>query len=189
MEKLQERLAKFIGGVALVHVGGNTEAEMKEKKDRVDDALHATQCALEDGVVPGGGIALLYARKNVLDNINNQDDRSEDFKYGQKIVYDACGKPFEQILMNAGYTETDARMVAQHDLKNPKKNSWKGYNIKTREIVDMKDSGILDPHKVTKNTLLNAASIAGTILLTECTVVDNPEDKDKSDDSFNPMMM
>ena len=189
MEKLQERLAKFIGGVALVHVGGNTETEMKEKKDRVDDALHATQCALEDGVVPGGGIALLYARKNILDNINNQDDRSEDFKYGQKIVYDACGKPFEQILMNAGYTETDARMVAQHDLKNPKKNSWKGYNIKTRKIVDMKDSGILDPHKVTKNTLLNAASIAGTILLTECTVVDNPESKDKNDDSFNPMMM
>lgn len=189
MEKLQERLSKFIGGVALVHVGGNTETEMKEKKDRVDDALHATQCALEDGVVPGGGIALLYARKNILDNINNQDDRSEDFKYGQKIVYDACGKPFEQILMNAGYTETDARMVAQHDLKNPKKNSWKGYNIKTRKIVDMKDSGILDPHKVTKNTLLNAASIAGTILLTECTVVDNPESKDKSDDSFNPMMM
>ena len=189
MEKLQERLAKFIGGVALVHVGGNTEAEMKEKKDRVDDALHATQCALEDGVVPGGGIALLYARKNVLDNINNQDDRSEDFKYGQKIVYDACGKPFEQILMNAGYTETDARMVAQHDLKNPKKNSWKGYNIKTRKIVDMKESGILDPHKVTKNTLLNAASIAGTILLTECTVVDNPESKDKNDDSFNPIMM
>jgi len=189
MEKLQERLAKFIGGVALVHVGGNTETEMKEKKDRVDDALHATQCALEDGVVPGGGIALLYARKNILDNINNQDDRSEDFKYGQKIVYDACGKPFEQILMNAGYTETDARMVAQHDLKNPKKNSWKGYNIKTRQIVDMKDSGILDPHKVTKNTLLNAASIAGTILLTECTVVDNPESKDKNDDSFNPMMM
>ena len=189
MEKLQERLAKFIGGVALVHVGGNTETEMKEKKDRVDDALHATQCALEDGVVPGGGIALLYARKNILDNINNQDDRSEDFKYGQKIVYDACGKPFEQILMNAGYTETDARMVAQHDLKNPKKNSWKGYNIKTRKIVDMKDSGILDPHKVTKNTLLNAASIAGTILLTECTVVDNPESKDQNDDSFNPMMM
>ena len=189
MEKLQERLAKFIGGVALVHVGGNTETEMKEKKDRVDDALHATQCALEDGVVPGGGIALLYARKNILDNINNQDNRSEDFKYGQKIVYDACGKPFEQILMNAGYTETDARMVAQHDLKNPKKNSWKGYNIKTRKIVDMKESGILDPHKVTKNTLLNAASIAGTILLTECTVVDTPESKDKSDDSFNPMMM
>ena len=189
MEKLQERLAKFIGGVALVHVGGNTETEMKEKKDRVDDALHATQCALEDGVVPGGGIALLYARKNILDNINNQDDRSEDFKYGQKIVYDACSKPFEQILTNAGYTETDARMVAQHDLKNPKKNSWKGYNIKTRKIVDMKESGILDPHKVTKNTLLNAASIAGTILLTECTVVDNPESKDKNDDSFNPSMM
>ena len=185
MEKLQERLAKFIGGVALVHVGGNTEAEMKEKKDRVDDALHATQCALEDGVVPGGGIALLYAKQN----IKLSKDKSENFQQGQRIVQQACSKPFEQILMNAGYTETDARMVAQHDLKNPKKNSWKGYNIKTRKIVDMKEAGILDPHKVTKNTLLNAASIAGTILLTECTVVDNPEDKDKSDDSFNPMMM
>ena len=185
MEKLQERLSKFIGGVALVHVGGNTETEMKEKKDRVDDALHATQCALEDGVVPGGGIALLYAKQNM----KISKDKSENFQQGQRIVQKACSKPFEQILMNAGYTETDARMVAQHDLKNPKKNSWKGYNIKTRKVVDMKEAGILDPHKVTKNTLLNAASIAGTILLTECTVVDNPNDKDKNNDMLNPMMM
>ena len=185
MEKLQERLSKFIGGVALVHVGGNTETEMKEKKDRVDDALHATQCALEDGVVPGGGIALLYAKQHM----KISKDKSENFQQGQRIVQKACSKPFEQILMNAGYTETDARMVAQHDLKNPKKNSWKGYNIKTRKVVDMKEAGILDPHKVTKNTLLNAASIAGTILLTECTVVDNPKDKDKNEDMLNPMMM
>ena len=116
-------------------------------------------------------------------------DKSENFQQGQRIVQKACSKPFEQILMNAGYTETDARMVAQHDLKNPKKNSWKGYNIKTRKVVDMKEAGILDPHKVTKNTLLNAASIAGTILLTECTVVDNPKDKDKNEDMLNPMMM
>ena len=113
MEKLQERLAKFVGGVALVHVGGSTETEMKEKKDRVDDALHATQCALEDGIVPGGGAALLYAREN----IQTEKDSTEDFKYGQKLVYEACGKPFEQILINAGYTETNAKMIASYDLK------------------------------------------------------------------------
>ena len=187
MEKLQERLSKFVGGVALVHVGGSTETEMKEKKDRVDDALHATQCALADGIVPGGGIALLYARKNILDNINNQDDRSEDFKYGQKIVYDACGKPFEYILTNAGYSEADAKMIEMGDLKG--KKGFTGYNLKTCSVVDMKKAGILDPHKVTKNALLNAASIAGTILLTECTIVDNPEDEKESQPMMDPSMM
>ena len=187
MEKLQERLSKFVGGVALVHVGGSTEAEMKEKKDRVDDALHATQCALADGIVPGGGVALLYARKNVLDNINKQDDRSEDFKYGQKIVYDACGKPFEYILTNAGYSEADAKMIEMGDLKG--KKGFTGYNLKTCSVVDMKKAGILDPHKVTKNALLNAASIAGTILLTECTIVDNPEDSKDTQPMMDPSMM
>ena len=187
MEKLQERLSKFVGGVALVHVGGSTEAEMKEKKDRVDDALHATQCALADGIVPGGGVALLYARKNVLDNINKQDDRSEDFKYGQKIVYDACGKPFEYILTNAGYSEADAKMIEMGDLKG--KKGFTGYNLKTCSVVDMKKAGILDPHKVTKNALLNAASIAGTILLTECTIVDNPEDSKDAQPMMDPSMM
>jgi chaperonin GroEL len=103
MEKLQERLSKFVGGVALVHVGGSTETEMKEKKDRVDDALHATQCALEDGIVPGGGSALLYAREG----ITFSKDNSDDFNYGKKLVYRACGKPFEVILSNAGYAESD----------------------------------------------------------------------------------
>ena len=187
MEKLQERLSKFVGGVALVHVGGSTETEMKEKKDRVDDALHATQCALEDGIVPGGGAALLYAREN----IQTEKDSTEDFKYGQKLVYEACGKPFEQILINAGYTETNAKMIASYDLKpsTKKVDLWKGYNIKTCSTTNMKEAGIIDPHKVTKNALLNASSIAGTILLTECTIVDKPEDNKETQSMMDPSMM
>jgi chaperonin GroEL len=181
-EKLQERLSKFVGGVALVHVGGSTETEMKEKKDRVDDALHATQCALEDGIVPGGGSALLYAREG----ITYSKSESDDFKYGKKLVYKACGKPFETILHNAGYAESDMYPINMEIGKAD--NVWSGYNIKTETIVNMKEEGIIDPHKVTKNALLNASSIAGTILLTECTVVDKPEDK-KSDGGFDPSMM
>jgi chaperonin GroEL len=181
-EKLQERLSKFVGGVALVHVGGSTETEMKEKKDRVDDALHATQCALEDGIVPGGGSALLYAREG----ITYSKSESDDFKYGKKLVYKACGKPFETILHNAGYAESE--MYPINIQIGEAKGVWNGFNIKTETIVDMKAEGIIDPHKVTKNALLNASSIAGTILLTECTVVDKPDDK-KSDGGFDPSMM
>jgi chaperonin GroEL len=181
-EKLQERLSKFVGGVALVHVGGSTETEMKEKKDRVDDALHATQCALEDGIVPGGGSALLYAREG----ITYSKSESDDFKYGKKLVYNACGKPFETILKNAGYDERDMYPINMQIGKA--KGVWSGFNIKEETIVNMKEAGIIDPHKVTKNALLNASSIAGTILLTECTVVDKPEDK-KSDGEFDPSMM
>ena len=184
MEKLQERLSKFVGGVAVVHVGGNTETEMKEKKDRVDDALQATKAALVDGIVPGGGIALLNARESLKD-IENKG-ASEDFKFGYKVVYNACGKPFEQILFNAGYSEADARMIIQHDLKIAN-SEWAGYDIKTCSVVNMKEAGILDPHKVTKQALSNAASIAGTILLTECVVVDKPEDK--KEPSYDPSMM
>jgi chaperonin GroEL len=182
MEKLQERLSKFVGGVALVHVGGSTETEMKEKKDRVDDALHATQCALEDGIVPGGGSALLYAREG----ITFTKDDSEDFNYGKKLVYRACGKPFEVILKNAGYAESDMYPINMEIGHSD--DVWSGFNLKTETIVNMKEEGIIDPHKVTKNALLNASSIAGTILLTECTVVDKPEDK-KSDGGFDPSMM
>ena len=184
MEKLQERLSKFVGGVAIVHVGGNTETEMKEKKDRVDDALQATKAALIDGIVPGGGIALLNARK-ALKMIENKD-ASDDFKFGYKIVYNACGKPFEQILANAGYSEADARMISQHSLA-VEESEWAGYDIKTCSVVNMKEAGIIDPHKVTKQALVNASSIAGTILLTECVVVDKPEDK--KDAGFDPSMM
>lgn len=184
-EKLQERLSKFVGGVALVHVGGSTETEMKEKKDRVDDALHATQCALEDGIVPGGGAALLHAREG----ITYSKSESDDFKYGKKLVYNACGKPFETILTNAGHTDQDIYYFKHKigDLGDKENFQWYGLNIKTETIVDMKEAGVIDPHKVTKNALMNASSIAGTILLTECTVVDKPEDKKA--DGFDPSMM
>jgi chaperonin GroEL len=180
-EKLQERLSKFVGGVALVHVGGSTETEMKEKKDRVDDALHATQCALEDGIVPGGGSALLYAREGITCTKTDSDN----FNYGKTLVYNACGKPFETILKNAGYDERNMYPINLEIGKS--EGVWSGYNIKTETIVNMKEAGIIDPHKVTKNALMNAASIAGTILLTECTIVDTPEDK--AEGGFDPSMM
>ena len=180
VEKLQERLSKFVGGVALVHVGGSTETEMKEKKDRVDDALHATQCALEDGIVPGGGSALLYAREGLTESKSDGDD----FNYGKRLVYKACGKPFDVILSNAGYIESDMYPIKMDIGKLD--GVWSGYNIKTETIVDMKEAGIIDPHKVTKNALLNAASIAGTILLTECVIIDTPEEK--KENGMDPMM-
>ena len=173
IEKLQERLAKFTGGVAIIHVGGNTETEMKEKKDRVDDALHATQAAIEEGIVPGGGAALLYARGAI-----------EATDIGSQIVAQACGKPFTQILENAGYDFVSAEMVSQN-LINSGNNLWTGYNLKTEEVVNMKEAGIIDPAKVTRTALENAASVAGTILLTECVVVDDPE---STEEDGNPMM-
>jgi len=185
MEKLQERLAKFSGGVAVVHVGGSTETEMKETKDRVDDALHATKAALEEGIVPGGGIALMYSRKVLEKSMKNK--MSDSTKFGYKLVYDACSKPFLQILANAGYSEADASMIAMIDLKGCK-DFWTGYNIKECSTVNMKQSGIIDPFKVTKQALLNAASISGTILLTEVAIVDVPEEK-QSHPQMDPSMM
>jgi chaperonin GroEL len=155
--------------VAIVHVGGTTESEMKEKKDRVDDALQATKAAIEEGIVPGGGSALLYAREGIknLDNL------------GARIVYQACSKPFIQILQNAGYEQVKAEMLAMNFITS--ETTWEGYNLKTEEITDMKAAGIIDPAKVTRTALENAASVAGTILLTECVIVDNPEDKTEVD--------
>jgi chaperonin GroEL len=186
MEKLQERLAKFSGGVAVVHVGGSTETEMKEKKDRVDDALHATKAALEEGIVPGGGIALLYSRKSLEDKMHD-DTMSDSTKFGYKLVYDACGKPFKQILQNAGYSDSDANMISIVDLKNGK-DFWTGYNIKECSTTNMKDAGIIDPFKVTRQALINAASIAGTILLTEAVIIDAPEEKEEQP-QMDPSMM
>ena len=160
-EQLQNRLAKMVGGVSIIHVGGYNETEMREKKDRVDDALHATKAALEEGIVPGGGAALLYARKGItLDSI------------GADIVFKACGKPFEQILVNAGKSSTEAQIIGFGLKKN---NPWLGYNIKTEKVVDMKEAGICDPAKVTRTALENAASVAGTLLLTECVLVPHPD--------------
>ena len=175
IEKLQERLAKFTGGVAIIHVGGNTETEMKEKKDRVDDALHATKAAIEEGIVPGGGTALLYASSDI--EVNST---------GAAIVVQACKKPFNQILVNAGYDNVKGQIVAD-GLVNSNTDGWLGFNIKTDNTVDMKEAGIIDPTKVARTALQNAASVAGTVLLTECTVVDEPSD-DKQQPQMDPMM-
>ena len=166
MERLQDRMAKFVGGVSIVHVGGNTETEMNEKKDRVDDALNATKAAIEEGILPGGGVALLGASQGL------ELEGNDDFKFGVSIVQKACRKPFSQILTNAGYTQEQAKEVSLEveDL------DWVGYNIKSNETTNLKDAGIIDPFKVTRNALQNAASIAGTILLTECTIVDKPSE-------------
>ena len=166
MERLQDRMSKFVGGVSIVHVGGNTETEMNEKKDRVDDALNATKAAIEEGILPGGGVALLGASQGL------ELEGNDDFKFGVSIVQKACRKPFSQILTNAGYTQEQAKEVSLEveDL------DWVGYNIKSNESTNLKDAGIIDPFKVTRNALQNAASIAGTILLTECTIVDKPSE-------------
>ena len=175
-EKLQERLAKFVGGVAIIHVGGNTETEMKEKKDRVDDALHATKAAIEEGIVPGGGAALLYASSGL-----------EAKSTGAQIVVEACAKPFSQILVNAGWNEVDGRIMADN-LVNSGDDAWTGFNIKTGKKVNMKKDGIIDPTKVARTALENAASVAGTVLLTECTVTNEPEEENKQP-QIDPSMM
>ena len=175
IEKLQERLAKFVGGVAIIHVGGETETEMREKKDRVDDALHATKAAIEEGIVPGGGAALLYASQKIARN-----------RTGYRIVREACAKPFEQILTNAGFEDSDIYGVRGKLLVD--ENDWTGYDIEDDNIIDMKEAGIIDPTKVTRTALQNAASIAGTILLTECTVVDEPKEDNNAPMGMDPMM-
>tara|TARA_R100001244_G_scaffold126347_1_gene96671 strand:+ start:584 stop:2221 length:1638 start_codon:yes stop_codon:yes gene_type:complete len=163
-EQLQNRLAKFVGGVAIIHVGGFTETELNERKDRVDDALHATKAAIEEGILPGGGVALLYARESIeLDS------------EGARIVYKACGKPFEQILLNAGYDSIDAQILGKYKLVDSGNDHWAGIDINKGEVIDYKESGIIDPTKVTRLALQNAASVAGTVLLTECIII---EDKD-----------
>jgi len=179
-DQLQNRLAKMAGGIAVINVGGFTETEMKEKKDRVDDALHATRAAIDEGIVPGGGAALLQARENVLNQIDEQKGFSEDKdeRIGAEILLNAVEKPFIQILKNAGIEK-------YHGILSKCENTNKGYNIKTDKYVDMVKEGIIDPTKVTRTALENAVSVAGTMLITECTVVDDPE---KEDNNEMPMM-
>ena len=173
IEKLQERLAKFIGGVAIIHVGGNSELEMKEIKDRVDDALNATKAAIEEGIVPGGGAALLYAREAI---IKTRTELDSDIHIGKNIVYKACASPFIKILSNAGYSEAESYSLI-NKLEPQNNNYWTGYDLKSEALVDMMEKGIIDPSKVTRNAIQNAASVAGTMLLTECTIVDKPGEK------------
>ena len=169
IEKLQERLAAFIGGVAIVQVGGQTEVEMKEKKDRVDDALHATKAALEEGILPGGGIALLNASKYLASIIGGVEGGDQQTGYG--IVVQATEKPFYQILENAGYSKEEAGSIETKIFDNGA-GEWAGYNPREQTVVNMFESGIIDPTKVTRLALENAASVAGTMLITE-TVISN----------------
>ena len=176
VEQLQQRLAKMAGGVAVINVGGFTETEMKEKKDRVDDALHATRAALDEGIVAGGGVALLEARAKLEEA--NQLVCEGDETIGAEILLTAIEKPFIQILLNAGIEK-------YHSILSPVEHDFKGYNIKTESYVDMIEEGIIDPTKVTRTALENAVSVAGTMLITECTIVDDP----KEDKEADPMSM
>jgi chaperonin GroEL len=166
-EKLQERLAKLSGGVAVLYVGAPTEVEMKEKKDRVDDALSATRAAIEEGIVAGGGVALVRA----IDALEKFKGVNEDEEIGIGIIRKALEAPLRTIADNAG---VEGSVILMEVRKSKGSN---GYNAQTGVFEDLKKSGVIDPTKVTRIALENAASIAGLILTTECVVSDMPEDK------------
>jgi chaperonin GroEL len=165
-EKLQERLAKLSGGVAVLYIGAGSEIEMKEKKDRVDDALHATRAGIEEGIVEGGGIALL----KIQDTLGDVPlDESDSFQKGFDIIRTSLASPISQILRNCGVTEgTVVEYIKQNG---------GGYDAKNEKFVDMFEAGIIDPKKVTRTAIENAASVASMILTTECMVVTKPEEK------------
>jgi chaperonin GroEL len=167
-EKLQERLAKLAGGVAVINVGAATETEMKEKKARVEDALHATRAAVEEGIVPGGGVALLRTIP-ALEKIKLEDDE----KIGADIIKRSLEEPIRQLAQNAGM---EGSVVVQK-VKTLKANE--GYDVNQDNYVDMIAAGVIDPTKVTRTALQNAASIAAMLITTECIITDKPE-KDKS---------
>jgi chaperonin GroEL len=167
-EKLQERLAKLAGGVAVIKVGAQTEAAMKEKKDRVDDALHATRAAVEEGIVPGGGVALIRCQKAVEDCAATL---CGDEKIGAEILGRAMEAPLRQLVQNAGL---EAALIVEK-VKLAEGNN--GYNVATGAFVDLVEAGVLDPAKVTRSALQNAASIAGLLLTTECMITEIPEPK------------
>jgi chaperonin GroEL len=167
-EKLQERLAKLAGGVAVIRVGGSSEVEVRERKDRVEDAMHATRAAVEEGIVPGGGVALLYAIK-ALDALNSAND---DQRVGIDIVRRALQAPARQIAINAG---VDGSIVVGK-LTDKGDPSW-GFNAQTGEYGDLVQAGVIDPAKVVRIALQDAASVAGLLITTEAMVAEMPEKK------------
>jgi chaperonin GroEL len=171
-EKLQERLAKLSGGVAIIRVGAATETELKEKKHRVEDALSATRAAVEEGIVPGGGVALI----NAMSAIENLEMDSDDAQIGVKIVRDALEIPMRKIAENAG---KDGSVIVEHvrQAQAKEKNPRIGFDVLSEEYVDMVKGGVIDPAKVTRGALENAASIAAMILTTEALITDIPEDE------------
>ncbi|MGZ8300090.1 MAG: chaperonin GroEL, partial [Rhodoplanes sp.] len=167
-EKLQERLAKLAGGVAVIRVGGATEVEVKEKKDRVEDALNATRAAVEEGIVAGGGVALLRAKKAVGKLAND----NPDVQAGINIVLKALESPLRQIVENSGF---EGSVVAGKILEN--KSETFGFDAQREEYVDMVEAGIIDPAKVVRAALQDAASIAGLLITTEVMVAEMPREK------------
>ena len=165
-EKLQERLAKLAGGVAVLYIGAASEVEMKEKKDRVEDALHATRAAVEEGIIPGGGVSLIRA----ISKLSKISTENQDEETGIKIIARAIEEPLRQIVENAG---NEGSVIVSKVLEG--KGDF-GFNAKTDEYVNMFKAGIIDPTKVTRIALENAASVAGMILTTECALVDIKED-------------
>jgi chaperonin GroEL len=171
-EKLQERLAKLVGGVAVIKVGAATETEMKEKKARVEDAMHATRAAVEEGIVPGGGVTLVRAAKALEKfQINKEGEGDSDEQIGVTIVKRALEEPLRQIVQNAG---KEGAVIVEH--VREQKNENFGYNAQTETMEDLVKSGVIDPAKVTRSALQNAASIAGLMLTTEAMVSELPED-------------
>jgi chaperonin GroEL len=167
-EKLQERLAKLAGGVAVIRVGGATEVEVKEKKDRVDDALNATRAAVEEGIVAGGGVALLRA-KGAVSKLKSEN---ADEQAGISIVLKALESPIRQIAENSGAEGS----IVVGKVSEHKSQTW-GFNAQTEEYVDMIDAGIVDPAKVVRTALQDAASVAGLLITTEAMVAEVPKDK------------
>lgn len=174
-QKLENRLAKLSGGVAVIKVGAESEVELKEKRDRVDDAILSTKAALEEGIVPGGGVALIHS-KNIASSIDTE--LPTDRGIGVEIVRKACESPFKAIIENAG-TSPDSLL---DKLNSPLANNHKvGYDVTVEEFCDLVESGVVDPTKVTRTALEKAVSVAGTLLTTECMVVSEPEEnEDKS---------
>jgi chaperonin GroEL len=186
-ETLQGRLAKFVGGVSIVYVGGYTEIEMKEKKDRVDDALHATKAALQEGILPGGGTALLNAALWLTDQLSVSEDIEGNQLTGYDIVINACERPFYKILENAGLDHTEIGNIEQRIKEED--DFWFGYNPREEDFFNMFKEGIIDPMKVTRLALENAASVAGTMLTTEAVVSLIEDENQQTDMGVDPNML
>ena len=173
IETLQDRLGRLIGGIAVVHVGGHSEVEMKEKKDRIEDALHATKAALEEGILPGGGTALYKAAESL-----SEDESETDFGKGRRILANSILEPLQTILKNAGYNAHG--LIQVMDMIDDEDNFWMGYDLSQSSIVNMLEEGIIDPAKVTRLALENAVSVAGTVMVTEA-VVSNIKKEDSNE--------
>jgi chaperonin GroEL len=180
IEKLQERMSKMIGGVAIINVGGGTEIEMLEKKDRLEDALQATKAALDEGILPGAGVALLHAKEAITFAKTDGDD----FNKGKRIIWKACVQPFEQILANAGESKMSWILSMNNHLETPNLVP----NIEEGGLIDAYEKGIVDPTKVVRSAIENAAAAAVTLLMTECVIHEKPSDK-KNDGGMGMDMM